>query len=913
MPETKSKKYALRASIPNILRYAGLGGAVMAIIAVVIGFFIAGSKEEFRGKDFPGELSENVVGIIDKYNRKQTENGILKYHVTAEFAKTFDDNHQELDKITLKLFKDGDENRFDTISSDRAVYLPGENSSKFTVFFAGDVRIMTIDGLEVKTDQLNYRSVDGIARAEESVSFRGSNFRGRSFGAIVDIVRNTLELQRDIEIVTTKQDSIREEGIEQPEATRLTAGHAFFVGGIEKLKLRDKVLISIPGTDKNDRKQSTEIRSAAAEIDFVEKKIRRIELTGGVLIKELAKPGNSDSLEARARRAVALVDDQVEKLDLFDNVDLLLKRGNSDPISAKGDSAFFDREKARYELLGDVSITTTRDSLPLRAIGSKASYFEKSGVLELSEAAKVSQGGDSVRGDTIRAELTRNNRIRYAIAEGNGFLLQVTKERKTTISADKLRAWFAENELLAKSESRGNTIVNVTPVDQSDYSKLRISAKRGLDVAFNPNGSMKTMKTVGRTTLSMDAGSGPTAASEKTLTADLVTTVFRENGNELATATATGNPELVVVPRRDSAGVYRTNIRAPRFDCTFFPGNNAKSCESTKRSVVTRDAVRGKRPSQKLEADKLVTEFEPASRSINTFLASGDSRFSEEDRRAIAETIEFSQPDELVKLRGGNPTLWDSKGRAKAEKIDWNTRDDVSTLKGAVSTTYFNQKQTGGAAPFTDGNAPVYLTADSARFTHKERTALYIGDARAWQDDNYLRGDRILLEEASGRLYAEGNVRSVLYDAYRTIQGKRTRYPVFVSASNLLYRKEERQLRYEKNVDMRQGTDRILANEADVFLDSNNAITRSVIRGDVEITQPKKKATGDYAQYDAVSETMVLRGKPAVFSDDETGSSTGNIVTVNLKTNKVVNSGSSSVTASGRIRSVYKVKKGRLN
>jgi lipopolysaccharide export system protein LptA len=74
------------------------------------------------------------------------------------------------------------------------------------------------------------------------------------------------------------------------------------------------------------------------------------------------------------------------------------------------------------------------------------------------------------------------------------------------------------------------------------------------------------------------------------------------------------------------------------------------------------------------------------------------------------------------------------------------------------------------------------------------------------------------------------------------------------------------------------------------------------------VTQPNRRAAGDYAQYNAADEIVILRGNPARIEDAETGSSQGGQVTVYLRENRVVGEGKTKQNGTGRIRSVYKVK-----
>src|SRR4030095_4614991 len=117
-------------------------------------------------------------------------------------------------------------------------------------------------------------------------------------------------------------------------------------------------------------------------------------------------------------------------------------------------------------------------------------------------------------------------------------------------------------------------------------------------------------------------------------------------------------------------------------------------CEGGRKTTTIRVPTvqqegRGK---QTLVADKLTAEFDSASKDLDHLTATGSARFNELDRYALANEITFTQKDEVVRLRGGEPTGWDSKYRAHAREIDWDTKQRRSYFRGGVSTTYYSLK-----------------------------------------------------------------------------------------------------------------------------------------------------------------------------------------------------------------------------
>ena len=162
--------------------------------------------------------------------------------------------------------------------------------------------------------------------------------------------------------------------------------------------------------------------------------------------------------------------------------------------------------------------------------------------------------------------------------------------------------------------------------------------------------------------------------------------------------------------------------------------------------------------------------------------------------------------------------------------------------------------------------------------------------------------------QKQGTLQVDGNVQSLLYNVKRKENGKESTVPVYASSKKLTYTRDDRLLYYENDVDIRQGKDRITAGLAKIHLTDKNEVERTEVENNVVITQPNRRAVGDFAQYTAADESVILKGNPAHVEDAENGTSQGAQMTVYLRDNRVVSEGQSKQNTSGRMRSVYKVK-----
>lgn len=907
----KIEKLQKRANLPKYFRVGAIAALCVTILAIGIGFYLGRNRTEFRLKPEDAKLSKDVTSEVTGYERLETDGNVKKYFIKADKMTTFSDNHMEFENVYMQIFDElGDKS--DQITSEKGIYIPNEEKN-FTAYFAGNVNIATRDALHVKTEHIYYKKETEVAEAEQLVEFERENIAGKSLGAFVRIKEKRLELMKEVEInafALNPGDQLAKSNI---QSAKITANYAMVDQTTQKIALSENVFISIIPTGNNsEMSQPTDIKSDRADASFENKEIRQIDLNGNVDIYQKPTAANSKWTRTKANKAVAKIDKELKSAELFENVFIETTTNDAKPTKINSGYAIFEKDADRFQLKNGVHIVTVEDNKPTNIKSNDAVYEQTAGKIYLTGNAEIDNGTEYLKGDSMTAELFPNKKVKYSNAKGSAFLRQNSIERTTEVSANELNATFNENQQLQAANALGNGSAILIPAQAQEYSKVTLSAPNAIHLAFRGEGLLEQMNTEGRTTILMNAPANRADAANKKLTADAVKTFFNANGKDLSKAEAVGNAELYVEPLQAAAGNYKTTVNAPRFDCEFFPtGNNAKICiAQTKTKTVRVPTVpTDRRGTQTLIADKLNAQFNQQTQDVQIFDAIGDTKFTELDRNGIAETINFTANDEVVRLRGGEPTVWDSRARAKANEIDWDTRNQKSFLRGNASTTYYNQKQTGGATPFGDSNKPVYVTAANAEFNHIEETGLYTGNARAWQDNNYVRADRLLLRQKEGQMIGEGAVQSVLYDAKKKEKGKETVVPVYASANKLFYSRETRLLRYEENVDIRQGTDRITAGKADIYMDERNEMSKTIAETSVVITQPNRKAVGDWAQYTAENEVAILRGNPARIDDAENGSSQGAQVTVYMRENRVVGEAQTEQNNTGRTRTVYKVKK----
>jgi lipopolysaccharide transport protein LptA len=588
---------------------------------------------------------------------------------------------------------------------------------------------------------------------------------------------------------------------------------------------------------------------------------------------------------------------------------------------------------------------------PVTVKSAQADFDQIAMRIDFTGGAVAEQGQDVMSGDSLGGLLNEQKHVKHITARGNSYLRSMSQGHAAEVFASEFDFYFDDNQKLQTAQARQN--VHGRTLDADSEAQLVSAANADLDFGVqNERSILKELRAGGRPVVTLAAPkskAGDPKAANKRLTADNVLLFWRETGRDLERAEANGNAELLVEPAQPLPTADRKRLNATIIHCQFYEsGNLARTFnasgdaravveplqETPRRGTRTLTSqemaaqfVRETQDVERFEAagdakfverervitsQKMTALFSPATSALDRVDAVGDAKFVEQDRNGQSATIFYTASDGVVHMRGGEPVAWDSRARIKAAEIDSDTVNKISYARGKVLTTYYSQEQTGGAAPFKNVKSPVFVASANAEFQHEAGIGIYTGNARAWQDDNFVKADRIVLHRDQKRMDGDGNVQSALYQARRKeANGTRTVVPVFASSRSMTYTDETRLLHYEGDVDIKQGTERITGGVADVYLlKESYEVERTIAQRDVVVTQPGRKGTGDWAQYTAADETVVLTGNPAHVEDAEKGTSESRRMTVYLREDRVVSDGGGDPGQStGRVRTTHKIKK----
>ena len=591
-------------------------------------------------------------------------------------------------------------------------------------------------------------------------------------------------------------------------------------------------------------------------------------------------------------------------------------------LSGTSVGAVVEQTAKRLELKKDVQLTIapgeTAKSPRTRPVAIKAAHgtFEQQSMqLAFSGGVTVEQENDILSGDNLTGFINQQKRLERAEIRGNSYLRVIDPGRAAEVHSVNMDFFLDKDQRLERAVATNNIAARTLEGD----SDVQVSGGNSIEVTFqatNDSSLLKQLVAGGRSVITMSApkskANDPKAANKR-LTANEVKLIWRVTGRDLEKAQANGDAELFVEPVVSNTRAERKKLNAPQFDCDFFEaGNLARTCKATGGSKAVLDPMQPSqsRGTRTLTSQNMTAVFLKDTQDVERLDAQGDGKFNENDRNGVAANVSYVAAEETVKLRGGDPTVWDSRGRTKATELDADLVNSVSYARGKTTTTYYSQEQTNGATPFAKTKSPVYIASERGEFHHQSGQAIYSGNARAWQDDNYVRGDKLVIYVNDKRMEASGHVQTAIYNAKQRVENNNTTVPVFAAADSMFYSDPDRTIHYEGNVDIKQATDRLTSGVADIYLTKeSNEMEKTTAQRNVVLTQPNRKGIGDWVEYTAANEIAVLKGNPARVEDVEQGNTEGNRLTLAMREGKVTADDARGPLSPGRVRSTHKIRK----
>jgi lipopolysaccharide export system protein LptA len=547
---------------------------------------------------------------------------------------------------------------------------------------------------------------------------------------------------------------------------------------------------------------------------------------------------------------------------------------------------------------------------PTRIRSESALLEKKEHRVTFDGHAIVTQDTDELRADRMVSYTDASNHLERIEARGNAYM---KKAEKADIKSPDMDFFFGESHQLARAIATGGAYTrSLGPEPIREASADNIEA---LFTQATPSNAVDTINAQGNAVLKIHAPAAQNARAnpaQRELAADAVTMQFFPDGKNLKLAVATGKAVMTITPVRAERRADKKTIRAPRMDALFYEeGNRVKTFTATDGVRVEIEAtVPDGHPIRVATSKSARADFLEDSQDIDHVSQEGSFKYNEGDRNAVAERAVYDGQKEIFNLRGNRPMVWDAKARTQADEIDYDRERDETHARGDVRTTYYSRETTNDSTPFKNTKSPIFITAERADAQNEQGIAVYTINARGWQDDNFIKADRIELYHDEQRMAASGNVESALYQTKReTSPGKREIVPGFATAERMTYSDPDRKIHYEGEVKARQGTDRIEASAVDVYLKQETSeVDHLNADGNVVLTQPGRRGVGDKLAYTSEDGRAVLTGKSARVDDVEKGATMGSQLTFYSRDDRIA---VENQQGAGRVRSTHRLTKSK--
>jgi lipopolysaccharide transport protein LptA len=409
--------------------------------------------------------------------------------------------------------------------------------------------------------------------------------------------------------------------------------------------------------------------------------------------------------------------------------------------------------------------------------------------------------------------------------------------------------------------------------------------------------------------------------------ADWVIGRFTQDRKQLVALEGNGNAKIVMagstVPGEDLGG--RKEITCDGFFTEVGPGGvitaiNARSAENPARAILDgppkRDiTARGFRVAlankavteikadwqvvmkelgdvpREIKAEHVTVYFDPNSRRARSAFLEGNFRYTDPKTTASAFRANYDIVGDRIVLTtdpGWQATVVSDGHTLKAKQIEFSPRGQTAKATGSVIAQLAAKGKGSVSADtttlFPSGNKPVFVNSDELFLRQANRTAVFTGNVKAWQDTNTILSNELQVMGQGDGVVARGNVRALLYNSAEP--GRRT--PVQTTSEQLIAKKLERRIDLLGKVTIIDEGRRLESEKASFFFSEAQKIQRIEAETNVRVNEipTARKGQGDKAIYHVDKKMIYMYGSPAKMTDP-TGTLTGQQMLFDLNRNKV--------------------------
>ena len=538
----------------------------------------------------------------------------------------------------------------------------------------------------------------------------------------------------------------------------------------------------------------------------------------------------------------------------------------SDGLGVRTNMAAYQTDDGLITMPGPTTLTRKG----LEASGRNVVYSRELEVVNLREMAQVRLTGEEDRAVIV----IQSARATLAHADGYMYFDGATEIRteQQLLSADETMAHFGEDETMLQTlELRGNAKIQSTEPVAGELREMRAT---GMTLEFEEMARLlKRVRLTGASAIEFIGADGNRGARIGSSTMDV--TMASHNGNVTALVarddvhlqlpdTPNGSRQEIRASALTGSGTQDSGLTAVRFDegVEYLEQSAAKETHAS----VTR----------LIRAKHLEAGVEEGLSALLEARFQGNVRFSDgSGRQAAADEALYDLLGGLVTLTTGNdtdrrPTLIDATSTIEAQRLELAL--DGSTIEGSGGVRNVltpggddsAEPTSGKMSALFDDNQQVFVTADAFRYDGDAELATYTGQARMWQGETSFEGDSLVVDDQTGNLTANGNVRTSiqlirLNEATQPSQVSLTR----ADGDTFQYDNVARQATYTTGALMRSDYGDLKADTIVIFLEEDGrSLDRLEATGDVKLRLDSRWATGERLVYTEAEGRYEMAGVP---------------------------------------------------
>ncbi len=534
----------------------------------------------------------------------------------------------------------------------------------------------------------------------------------------------------------------------------------------------------------------------------------------------------SESAGIRVYAARAEFTEGSRALRVFDGVEIASEE-------ARLSGAAFRYEPAKRELVSEGPVTARRGRLVIRA--DAATVATQDGRVLLTGNVRLrgrSEKGEALDVEAPRIELAREGRIVATgddtVARSSGLVLRARSlERTREGDGDRLRA--EGNAILVLAPVAGR-LPGAAEILGDDLDLVRDSASLPVFLAVT---------------------SAPPALSEIEIAPGP-----RENGRS-------GSSVRLEARFRDGAlseiGAPSRLVAREAAGLDVRPGGGLRTLTSGSARLTFN--AEGRLDVGLFESGVVVTDGTRASLKG----AEATLRGADDDAVVTGMPAEYRDPEASLAAR----------------TIVYGRRDDRIDASGQVHASFSGNGRPGLFGGREGG--PLLSDSDTFRLTDGRKHLVLAGNVRAWQKENVLRCETLLVDDTDRSMRAERNVRVFLRrDAAARPPGRSGGAETINASGDVLtHREAERFVRIEGHAEVISGAWQMTSDVTDLRLAADRSIEYAEARGSVilEDRSQHRRGEGTKATWRPQTEIVTLEGQPATAVDGKGNRSTGALLT----------------------------------